>query len=204
MNILAIAGSPRRGGNTDKMLEYAIAGAASRGAVVEQVILSKLTISPCIECNLCYDTGDCAVQDDFQEICARTLAADGIILAAPVFFMGVSAQAKAFIDRFQCLWALKNVLKREVPPPPNVAMRTALFLSAAGSPQTKFDSTLATVRAFFATINAKMVGKLCINGIDARGDMEKHPVLLEQVRDLGALLASGKAFAQAASGSLHV
>jgi multimeric flavodoxin WrbA len=204
MNILAIAGSPRRGGNTDTMLDYAIAGATSQGARVENVILSSLKISPCIECNRCYESGVCVIQDDFQQVYARTLAADGVILAAPVFFMNVSGVTKASIDRFQCLWALKYILKQKVPPPPGGGRRSALFLSAAGTQQTKFDGTLLTVRAFFATIDAKMVGKLCVSGIDNKGDVVRHPELLQQSRELGALLASGQATMQPPPGGMGV
>ncbi len=193
MRILAVAGSPRRGGNTDTLLKHAIAGASSRGAQVDHVVLSELQIAPCIECNRCYATGRCAVIDDYQAVFEKTLAADGILLAAPVFFMNVSGFAKAFIDRFQCLWALKYVLKLQVPPPPMGGQRRAVFLSAAGAPQTKFDGTLSTVRAFFSTIDAKMIGRLCVNGIDDKGDVEQHPELLEQSRALGVLLASVEA-----------
>jgi multimeric flavodoxin WrbA len=190
MKILAIAGSPRRGGNTDLLLDQAIAGAESRGAEVERVILSRLKIAPCIECNRCFETGRCMVPDDYQAVCERTLQADGIILAAPIFFMNVSGWAKAFIDRFQCLWALRNVLHQPVPPPTGGQRRRAIFLSTAGWSKTKFDGTLLTVRAFTASMDAKLVGTLCINSLDDKGAVEQHPEMLEQAKVLGARLVS--------------
>lgn len=193
IKILAIAGSPRRGGNTDALLEQAIAGAEGAGAVVERVVLSQLSVSPCIECNRCFETGRCAVQDDYQALYEKTLAADGIILAAPIFFMSISGWAKAFIDRFQCLWALRNVLHLPVPLPPGGQRRRAVFLSTAGWSKTKFDCAMLTVRAFLATIDAKSVGALCVNGLDDKGAVEQHPELLGQARALGAQLASPEA-----------
>jgi len=190
MKILAIAGSPRRGGNTDTLLDQAIAGAKSVGAEVEHIILSRLKIAPCIECNRCFETGRCVVKDDYQLLYDKTLEADGIMLASPIFFMNVSAQTKAFIDRFQCLWALRTVLKLPVPLPPAGAKRRAIFLSTAGWSKTKFDCTLSVVRAFLTTIEAKLVGTLCINGIDDKGDVETHPETLEQAYALGVQLAS--------------
>lgn len=191
MKILAIAGSPRRRGNTDALLEHAIAGARSGGAEVQHVVLSRLDIGPCISCNRCFETGRCAVQDDFQAIYDRTLEADGIILASPIFFMNVSAQTKAFIDRFQCVWALRDVLHQPVPAPTGGGQRRAVFLSTAGWSKTKFDCALLTVRAFLATIEARLVGSLCVNDIDSKGDVDKHPELLERARALGIRLASG-------------
>ncbi|MGQ9492244.1 MAG: flavodoxin family protein [Anaerolineae bacterium] len=192
MKILAIAGSPRRGGNTDTLLEQASAGAKSLGAEVEQVILSRLKIAPCMACNRCFATGRCVVKDDFQQLYDKTLGADGIILASPVFFMNVSGWTKAFIDRFQCLWALRYVLKQPVPLPLGGEKRRAIFLSTAGSPKTKFDCTLYTVRTFLSTIDAKLIGTQCINAVDEKGAVNAYPKLLQEAYALGALLASGQ------------
>jgi multimeric flavodoxin WrbA len=192
MKILAIAGSPRRGGNTDLLLDQAIAGASSVGGEVERIVLSRLKIAPCIGCNRCFKTGRCAVQDDFQQLYDKVLEADAIMLASPIFFMNVSGQTKAFIDRFQCLWALRHVLNSAVPLPAGGEKRRAIFFSTAGFARTKFDCTLLTVRAFLSTIEARLIDTLCINGIDDKGDISAYPELLEQGYTLGARLASGK------------
>jgi multimeric flavodoxin WrbA len=173
------------------LLEQAMAGAKDAGAEVERIILSRLQIAPCIECNRCFKTGRCAVQDDYQALYDKTLQADGIMLASPIFFMGVTGFTKAFIDRFQCLWALRYVLRLPVPPPPGAKTRRAIFLSTAGGPKTRFDCAKSVVRAFLDTLEAKLVGTLCANDIDDKGDIEKHPELLEQAYALGAQLASG-------------
>ncbi|MBC7232896.1 MAG: flavodoxin family protein [Chloroflexi bacterium] len=190
MKILAIAGSPRRGGNTDTLLEQASAGARSMGAEVEQVILNRLKIAPCMACNRCFETGRCAVNDDYQPLYDKTLGADGLILASPIFFMNVSGWTKAFIDRFQCLWALRYVLKQPIPLPPGGKKRRAIFLSTAGSPKTKFDCTLYTVRAFLSTIDAQLVGMQCINAVDEKGAIAAYPEVLQEAYALGVRLAS--------------
>ena len=192
MRILAVSGSPRRGGNTDVLLDLAIAGARSEGAEVETVILNRLDVACCIECNRCFETGRCVVQDDYQALYDKTLAADGIILAAPIFFMNISGWAKSFVDRFQCLWALRNVLHLPVPLPSGGQRRRAVFISTAGWSKTKFDCALLTVRAFAATIDARLVGTLCVNSLDDKGAAKQHPELLEQAKALGMQLASGK------------
>ncbi len=173
------------------LLDQAIAGAVSVGGEVERIALSRMKIAPCIECNRCFETGRCAVKDDFQQLYDKILQADAIILASPIFFMNVSGQMKAFIDRFQCFWALRQVLNASVPPPPGGAKRQAIFLSTAGFARTKFDCALLVVRAALSTIEAKLIGTLCINGIDDKGEVSGHPEMLEQAYALGLRLALG-------------
>jgi len=113
MKVLGISTSPRIRGNSDLLLREALAGAESTGAQVEYVNLGSYKIGPCIECNACLTTGQCRVQDDYQSMLKKILDADRLVFATPVFFMSVCAQAKNLIDRGQCLWAHKYVLKKE-------------------------------------------------------------------------------------------
>ncbi len=96
------------------LLRQALSGASSAGAEAEYLRLCKFDISPCSSCGACYATGECPVQDDFSVVLGKILAADRLIFATPIFFMSVCAQAKILIDRCQCLWAAKYILKRPV------------------------------------------------------------------------------------------
>ena len=84
LKVLAIAGSPRRGGNTDLLLQEVIAGAKSVGAEVQHIVLSELCIAPCSHCDRCLETGTCAVEDDMQWIHADLRDADRLALAGSV------------------------------------------------------------------------------------------------------------------------
>lgn len=105
--ITAIYGSPRRQGNTSQLLQRAVAGARDQGATVNEIVLRDLKISPCLEIYGCTRKGDCAIQDDFQQVRDSILASDGIMLASPIFFYTVSAHTKIFMDRCQSLWVKK-------------------------------------------------------------------------------------------------
>src|SRR5512136_288519 len=111
MKVLGIFGSPRRGGNTEILLEEALKGAEAEGAEVERLHLTDINITPCKECHGCDRTGECILQDDMQKIYPKLLEADVIILASPIFFYGVSAWAKSLIDRSQAFWPRKYLLK---------------------------------------------------------------------------------------------
>ncbi|MHC4088073.1 MAG: flavodoxin family protein, partial [Planctomycetota bacterium] len=109
VKVLGISTSPRVDGNSDLLLRQALAGAESTGAEIEYISLRDLNIAPCNECNFCYKHGTCSIEDDYQMLSSKMLEADRLIFATPIFFMTVCAQAKALIDRCQCLWAHKYV-----------------------------------------------------------------------------------------------
>jgi multimeric flavodoxin WrbA len=100
MKVLGILGSPRVGGNSDILLERALAGARDAGGEVEKIVLSKKKISGCLDCEKCNETGVCAIQDDMLEIHKKILEADAILHSVPVYFWAMTAQMKASLDRW--------------------------------------------------------------------------------------------------------
>ncbi len=100
MKILGILGSPRVGGNSDILLDQALAGAKAAGAEVEKIILCRKKISGCLACEKCNEGGVCAVKDDMPEIHQKILEADGIIHSVPVYFWAMTSQMKAYLDRW--------------------------------------------------------------------------------------------------------
>jgi multimeric flavodoxin WrbA len=99
MKILGIVGSPRKEGNTEIMMEEALAAAREAGAETELVHVAGKDIAPCDACATCRQTGKCRIKDDMQPIYEQLEAADGILFGTPVYFGGYTAQAKAIMDR---------------------------------------------------------------------------------------------------------
>lgn len=189
LTLLALAGSPRRGGNTDLLLEQAMEGARSAGALVDHIVLSRLNIHPCRHCDGCINTGVCTLNDDMQALHRQLIGSDRVILAAPLFFMGVTAQAKAAIDRCQALWVLKYLLKQRHTTDNLGGRRRALFLSVGGmSKPNLFEPALATVRAFFGTCDLAADPPLTFKGIDPKGAIRDHPTALHDAFEAGARL----------------
>jgi multimeric flavodoxin WrbA len=100
MKVLGIMGSPRVGGNSDILLEQALAGARDAGGETEKIVLSKKKISGCLDCGKCNEAGVCAIKDDMKEIQQKILEADTIIHSAPVYFWAMTSQMKAYLDRW--------------------------------------------------------------------------------------------------------
>ncbi len=193
--MLGLFGSPRQGGNTDLLLEEMLKGAQSKGAEIERIFLSHLDISGCRECRSCETTGNCVVQDQMQEIYPKLMEADYIILASPIFFYGVTAQAKRMIDRCQALWARKYVLKKSPMGKRGAMKRKGWFLSVGGSGGEKvFDGAIHTVRYFFDALDVEYTGELTFRRIDAKGAIKKHPSALKEAFEAGQRLVTGIGF----------
>ena len=179
MKVLGIAGSPRCGGNTDTLLAEVMRGATSKGAEVKTVFLNQPNISPCQHCDVCFAEGRCKINDDMQNIYRELKKADRIVLASPIHFMGLTAQAKAMIDRCQSLWARKY--KLNLPPLDNWRPRKGLFISIGGRDlDNLFEPALATVKALFSSLDIEYSGKLIFPGIDDKGAITKHTDALKQ------------------------
>lgn len=186
MHILAIMGSPRIKGNTDLLVDEALKGAQSQGANTEKILVDKLKFAPCREYYGCLKDGNCVMRDDMDDIYPKLLESDGVILASPMFFYGLTAQVKALIDRSQALWARKYVLKQN---PPS-STRQGVFIAVGATKGDKlFEGSILTVRYFFNTIGVKYVDELLVKGIDKRGEIKDHPTALKEAFDLGVRLA---------------
>lgn len=189
LRVLGLAASPRRAGNSDVLLDKALAGARQAGATTEYLRLCDYRIEGCSECYECSDTGDCPTRDDYQPILDKILAADRLVLATPVFFMTVSAQAKLLIDRGQYLWVRQTVLHKPLFEPKRD--RRGLLIAVGGSRSRKqFDCVRQPVRSFFKYLEVDYMGSLCINQVDEKGAILKRPDALEQAFRLGSMLAA--------------
>lgn len=132
MKILSIVGSPRINANTHYAAQKFCEGAAKAGAEVQEVILNKLEVGPCIHCDACIEEGGCNIEDDFPGIVEKMDASDGILLSSPVYCGSVTGQMKCFFDRCYSLtyptWESSCVLGKP-----------AFFIVGAGYPFRKDD-----------------------------------------------------------------
>ena len=188
-DIVAIYGSPRAGGNTDLLLQAFLNGLQHAGARARQLHLRELRFSHCIECGGCSQTGECVLHDDLEPIYPLLLTARVIVLAAPVFFYGLNAQAKALVDRCQCCWVRRYQLGHDLS-----ALRghdaEGIVLSVGGSRGKKnFDGLLLTARYFFDALDCRMTHTHTYPGIDSQGAIRSHPCALREAQQLGQTIA---------------
>lgn len=190
--VLGISGSPRREGNTEILLAAALQGAADTGADIRTLHVGELRVAGCTECNDCYATGQCSTADDMDMVYEAIEWADRVIFASPMFFMSFPAQAKAVIDRTQCYWALKYVLKEVFPRPDDAPHRFGIFLGVGATSGDKlFDGPILSMKYFFDAIDVKPVPDLyvLVGGIDEAGGIRGRTQALDAALNSGRKLA---------------
>ncbi len=189
MKVLGISTSPRENSNSDLLLREVLSGASAAGAEAEYLRLCKFNIAPCSACGACYATGECPVGDDFQALLPKILVADRLIFATPIFFMSVCAQAKILIDRCQCLWATKYILKKPIIGPRQNS-RLALVIAVGGKKGNKaFDCIRLMMKYYLDTIEMTSFANLFVSNVDEAGKITDNTEAMEEAIRLGKELA---------------
>lgn len=115
IHIVGIVGSPRVGGNTERLVAEALKATEEEGAETELLRLANKEIKPCDGCLSCKQIGECRIEDDLKPIFEKMVRADGIILSSPVYFGSATPQIKSLIDRAGFLSvARKRVFENKV------------------------------------------------------------------------------------------
>lgn len=182
--ILAIIGSPRRGGNTDILAGRVLDGARAAGADTEPVYLGDLTIRECDGCHACWAGGECPKRDDMNALYPKIAAAAGLVLATPVYWYGPTALLKGFVDRL----AYYNCDRNR----PGVRGKCA----AVVVPYEENDpETVAPVTAFFARtlryLEMEPAGAVTVGGLAGKGQVLARADALQAAFALGRALAAG-------------
>lgn len=103
VKMVAINGSPRKGWNTDMLIDEAIKGAESKGAEVQKFNLYDLEkFTGCISCFGCKrdaHRGECVCRDGLKPVLDAIRAADGLIMGAPNYFGDFAGEFKLFYER---------------------------------------------------------------------------------------------------------
>ncbi len=186
-HVLALLGSPRTNGSNRLVIDEILKGAASTGEVeVQKLLLHQLNIAPCQACNSCMHTGRCRLTDDMEVIYESIMRMDAFILAAPIYFSGISAQSKLVIDRCQPFWSAKYVLKTDVF---SGRRRPGLFIVTGGQPsyEGQFIGSLHVMNLFLKMIGVQSIANLTLADLDAR-PLAERPADLLQAFSLGRKL----------------
>ncbi len=99
MNVLGISGTPRRDGNSEILLQYALRPFKDRGWEIRHHRLREMEVRPCRACDACKDHGQCTIGDDMHKIYEAFRWCDAIILSTPVYSRNVCSQMLAVLDR---------------------------------------------------------------------------------------------------------
>ncbi|MBN1856583.1 MAG: flavodoxin family protein [Dehalococcoidia bacterium] len=180
MKALGIVGSPRVDGNSVLITNHALRAVAEEGVETELVSLSGLTLLPCTACMACVEEERCVLEDDLMPLYDKMKAADGIILATPVYFGSATGLMKVFMERTG--YIVRNcggTCKGKVGGPLVVARRGGLTF------------TLAQMYYWFQTLEFYMPGvkRWNIAVGKEKGDVANDQEGMEAAWDLGKGMA---------------
>lgn len=183
--VLVLKSSPRANGNSNTLALQVEMGVKDAGANVESLMLHQMNIRPCDACDDCQETGICVVNDDMQQIYPLIEKADSIVIAGPVYWFTISAQAKLCIDRWYALSPYEEKFRDK---------RIGIVLTY-GDPDLHSSGGINAIHTFesmFRYLGAEITGIVhgCANEI---GDIENQPELMERAYSLGQKLGSTQA-----------
>lgn len=190
--VTAILGSPRRRGNSDALAMEFLKGAEERGFAHNVIIPSDLGISPCDGNSHCVKDGNCIIRDGMNEIYGQVLESRYLLIASPVYFMGPPGSLKAFIDRFQAVWARSAILKTFDPDSVERRARHKAFAVITGATEDKpsmYRPTVSIIKAFLNVTGFEYSGELVATGLDGPADVLGREDLLAQAREAGRQFA---------------
>ncbi len=170
--VLILAGSPRKGGNSDLLCDAFAKGAKEAGHKVTKIRVADKKIGYCTGCYACQKTGKCAIKDDAAGILKKMLETDVIVFASPVYFYSISAQLKTLFDRSVAVY-------------PNIINKEYYFLATLADEAKTASGTLQAMQGFLDCYDgSKLKGTLVADGVYEKGAIKKTK-FLEKAYKLG-------------------
>lgn len=184
MKVIGFSGSPRKDGNTDRLVRQVLNGAAGAGAETKFVRVADAAIKGCVACYHCRPTGVCALRDDMAPLLAEVLAADAVVLGSPVYMGQMTGQLKLFVDRL--LPVLKPDYTTRLAKQP-----TLLCVYTQGNEDAAaFRPYMEQTSRFLGFLGFAPKGFLAATGTRAKDDIEKQAGLMAEARAAGAALVA--------------
>ena len=164
--IVVLTGSPRAGGNTDRMADAFISGAMAAGHEVTKFSTAQLNVKGCVACGGCYSREDrpCCHDDDFNRIAPVIEQADVVVFAAPLYWSTFPAPMKSVIDNCFCFYNGQR----------KVAGKQAVLLSCGEADSyLMFDGLQRTYELILPTLDWHNAGMILVPNVNEVGDINK-------------------------------
>jgi len=187
VKLVAIAGSPRKKGNSTALMLQALEGARERGATTEVFYARELQVAGCLACESCKRSADavCVQKDDMHAVYAAIRGCDALLLASPVYFYGLTAQIKAIVDRCYALMPFEGVPEGEQPVP-RIAPGKPLYVITAQADTPVFFGlqVYSTIAYGMSWLGMVPGGELVATGLQDTGDWQGRDDLIAAARGL--------------------
>lgn len=188
MHILGVSGSPRRGGNSDLILDSILKGTGVEAHILH---LSDIEFSSCVGCERCRKDKICTrFEDDFTPFYEVIKESRGLVLVSPVHNYNITSWMKAFIDRLYCFYDFDDERPR------GWSCRlagqgrfAALAIVAEQMEEKDLGVTMEALRMPIKALGYLIASELQVRGKFEAGIVARDPTILEQAGELGKKLA---------------
>lgn len=184
--VLCIAGSPRRHGNSERLLDAFVRGVNNSGGLAEKLVVADLDLEPCRGCNSCSRTGACVIEDRMYEVYDLIDTADAIMISSPVYFATVPGVLKVLYDRCQPYWARTHVLGE----PRRTKRPGGMIVVGGGGDPYGSGCAVTTTKSVLAVLGVQYEVELEVQGPDAPKDIEEREDALAEAEALGSRLTT--------------
>jgi multimeric flavodoxin WrbA len=181
--VLGIMGSPRRGGNTETLMDEVLRAARDAGATTEKAILKELRIGPCQACDGCQGSGICVQHDDMPALIEKMVASQVWVLGTPIYWWGPTAQFKLFMDRW---YAPANGPNRSA----FQGKQVVVTIPMGDSDPATARHTVGMIQDALNWVEANLVDTVLAPGVNALGEVKKHPELMAAAFSAGSKIGS--------------
>lgn len=187
--LLILNGSPIRGSNTDIISDEIARGASDSGWQHQNVYLNDYVITPCQACGARDDDDICIYRDDIYPLFDAFSTCDAIILASPIYFDSLSAQAKLFVDRCNCYRPLRQPPDGEMYIEKKCWKKRSGIVVLVGGERKQLNHALRIVKGFFIWTGVEFHDSiLYTHDTYTVGTVANDPEFLKQAYNLGSRL----------------
>lgn len=184
MKVMAFVGSPRRDGNTNKLVNAICKGAEESGHEVYIYNLSEMNIKDCVACDACQlgKVDFCINDDKLTELLPEIAKADCLIVGTPIYMLHVSGVTKNFLDRLRPF--LKPDLTARYLPG-----KKYITVTCSGAPAESFSNVTEYFNEFFSYFSMENAGNIIVGDLSKRDDIMRQPKILIKAEDMGKKLS---------------
>jgi multimeric flavodoxin WrbA len=168
MKIVLLNGSPRRGGNTEIMINTFMENVKDHDVV--KLNIASMNIKGCLGCKYCWShQGECVQKDDMEQVWTHLKEADVLIFGSPIYWFDMTAQLKTVIDRMYAGGSTGFHFHK-----------TALLLDAGADHV--FDAAISQYKAMISYLKWEDLGIICVPNMEDKGSMKESSKLAEVIQ----------------------
>ena len=175
--IVVLTGSPRKNGNSNRMAEAFCEEARKLGHEVARIDTTAVKIGGCRACDACYKNGQpCVFEKEYTPIAEAVEAADGIVLAFPLYWYAIPAQIKSVIDHWYSFCMAGK----------DFAGKKAALITCCDEAEIEvLDGVKFAFEMTMKLMHADIVGEVLVPGVGGVGDIDQTDGI-RRARELAA------------------